>query len=380
MTHFLTVDEYVRAKSLANNIRVENLKKPYYIDSIWFDHFMPSLHKGVDIFSADHIAAWSDHQAKSISEKTQILFNNDGSYKLPIVIYEDSFLRSVDIWSTKNSTNYNKTYCLPLGYTRSSFPHYDIRGHGELESYLTDKFIPLTDAQLSRTQGVIRNLIKNGISKYNNQNLSELSQKTVYKIRSMKKSSYRILILDQAYLDQSVSLSGADKETFRTMLDEALKITNNVSIKVHPEQFSGGRRGYYSIEPSDRQVMISQHRYPTVTLISERINPIALILKYFDEVWTCSSQLGFEALMLGKKVRVFGIPFYAGYGLTDDSYVANNEVIKFRNNYKRSFDEIFYNAYIRYCNYVNPFNPSRAWDIESCVEYLIRKKAECSFS
>ena len=35
-------------------------------------------------------------------------------------------------------------------------------------------------------------------------------------------------------------------------------------------------------------------------------------------VYTVSSQLGFEAILAGHRPRVFGQPFYAGWGLTED--------------------------------------------------------------
>jgi capsular polysaccharide export protein len=37
-----------------------------------------------------------------------------------------------------------------------------------------------------------------------------------------------------------------------------------------------------------------------------------------DQVWTMTSLLGFEALIRGKAVTCTGLPFYAGWGLTDD--------------------------------------------------------------
>jgi capsular polysaccharide export protein len=42
------------------------------------------------------------------------------------------------------------------------------------------------------------------------------------------------------------------------------------------------------------------------------------LLDEVDEVWTASSQLGFEALIRGKTARCFAAPFYAGWGLTQD--------------------------------------------------------------
>ena len=38
-------------------------------------------------------------------------------------------------------------------------------------------------------------------------------------------------------------------------------------------------------------------------------------------VYTVSSQMGFEAIFAGHRPRVFGKPFYAGWGLTEDDEV-----------------------------------------------------------
>ena len=37
-----------------------------------------------------------------------------------------------------------------------------------------------------------------------------------------------------------------------------------------------------------------------------------------DEVHVNSSLAGFEALLRGTKVSTYGVPFYAGWGLTED--------------------------------------------------------------
>ena len=68
------------------------------------------------------------------------------------------------------------------------------------------------------------------------------------------------------------------------------------------------------------------------------INPI-ILLEDMDEVYVCTSQMGFEALMCGKKVHVFGVPFYGGWEATIDYQKCN------RRNNKRSIEEIFI-AYI----------------------------------
>jgi capsular polysaccharide export protein len=55
-----------------------------------------------------------------------------------------------------------------------------------------------------------------------------------------------------------------------------------------------------------------------VEVVADHCHPHAL-LNVVEAVYTVSSQLGFEALLLGKPVFCFGMPFYAGWGLTHDS-------------------------------------------------------------
>ncbi|SDX62785.1 capsular polysaccharide biosynthesis protein [Roseicitreum antarcticum] len=55
-----------------------------------------------------------------------------------------------------------------------------------------------------------------------------------------------------------------------------------------------------------------------ITLLDTPVSPHAL-LEGAIAVYTVSSQLGFEAIMAGHRPRVFGMPFYAGWGLTEDA-------------------------------------------------------------
>jgi capsular polysaccharide export protein len=49
-----------------------------------------------------------------------------------------------------------------------------------------------------------------------------------------------------------------------------------------------------------------------------RNSDITGLIKGCDVVCTMTSLAGFEALLHGKQVVCFGVPFYAGWGLTDD--------------------------------------------------------------
>ncbi|MDE5591454.1 MAG: capsular polysaccharide biosynthesis protein, partial [Helicobacter sp.] len=86
---------------------------------------------------------------------------------------------------------------------------------------------------------------------------------------------------------------------------------------------------------------------PQITIITQDFNPISL-LKYFDKVYTKTSQMGFEALMMGCECVTYGMPFYAGWGLTIDKQTCP------RRTRKLSLEELFAGAYILYCHYYNP--------------------------
>jgi capsular polysaccharide export protein len=46
--------------------------------------------------------------------------------------------------------------------------------------------------------------------------------------------------------------------------------------------------------------------------------PITALLPQVDEVHVLTSLAGFEALLRGRRVVAWGLPFYAGWGLTED--------------------------------------------------------------
>jgi len=140
-----------------------------------------------------------------------------------------------------------------------------------------------------------------------------------------------ILVVDQTRDDKSIELSGANAQSFTSMLAAAR--TENPSahliIKTHPEVLLGRKAGHLGDLGSDTNI----------TLLTELVNPISL-LEQVDAVYTVSSQIGFEALMLGKPVHCFGIPWYAGWGLTQDRQFCG------RRRQRRSVDDLFAAAYL----------------------------------
>jgi capsular polysaccharide export protein len=85
-----------------------------------------------------------------------------------------------------------------------------------------------------------------------------------------------------------------------------------VLYKPHPDVLAGHRKGAVAeadaLRFADRIVTDAA----TASLLGE-----------IDELHTLTSLAGFEALLRGRHVVVYGRPWYAGWGLTDDGVVIN---------------------------------------------------------
>ena len=119
-----------------------------------------------------------------------------------------------------------------------------------------------------------------------------------------------VLVVDQSAGDRSIALGQAGPQRFQQMLQEALRDHPDctVVVKVHPDVIRGRARGHF--HRRDLQ-------HPRIQLCADGLHPAAL-LEQARAVYVVTSQMGFEALLWGKPVHCFGMPFYAGWGLTSD--------------------------------------------------------------
>jgi capsular polysaccharide export protein len=153
-----------------------------------------------------------------------------------------------------------------------------------------------------------------------------------------------VLVIDQTYGDPAVRLSGAGEDTFQSMLRAALDEhpQTTVWVKTHPDVLCGKKRGYLTDAVAAD---------PRVRLLPLDINPISL-LSLCGMVYVVSSQMGFEALLCGKRVVTFGLPWYSGWGLTDDRHPHAHDLAQRRG--RASLTQLFDAAYLRYCRYMDP--------------------------
>jgi capsular polysaccharide export protein len=80
-----------------------------------------------------------------------------------------------------------------------------------------------------------------------------------------------------------------------------------IIYKPHPDVMATNRRGRVSVKALKG---ICDHIETGASVIS--------CIEASDEIHTITSLTGFDALLRGKRVVVYGVPFYAGWGLTVD--------------------------------------------------------------
>jgi capsular polysaccharide export protein len=245
----------------------------------------------------------------------------DGSF----VLLEDGFIRSLGL-GVDGSPSFSLVED-DVGI------YYDAAVASKLENIL-NTYDFLSDTKLMEdAKKAIKLINKYNISKYN-------SAKDIEKNYFKDEDKNRVLIIAQTAGDSSLEYGMLDNYTTEDIIKAACEENPNslVYIKIHPDVFSGKKESDIDSSSLDSKIK----------LITEDFNPISL-LKYFDTVYTKTSGMGFEALLVGCKCVCFGMPYYAGWGITDDRSNC------YRRKRKLSVEEVFAGAYILYTRYYNPY-------------------------
>ncbi|RLB54298.1 MAG: capsular polysaccharide biosynthesis protein, partial [Deltaproteobacteria bacterium] len=262
-------------------------------------------------------------------------------HQLPYLALEDGFLRSVGLGADEP----------PLSLVVDDLGiYYDARAPSRLESILAgDGAVDqlANENLLGRARRCRERIVEAKLSKYNHTPV-ELPASWHRGDRPV------VLVVDQTFGDASVTQGMAGPGTFDRMLSAARDEHPHarIVVKVHPVTSSGAKRGYLAARP----------KQPGVEYLPDPVNPVAL-LQQVDHVYVCTSQFGFEALMVGKPVNCFGAPFYAGWGLTHD------QIRLPRRNRSRSLDELVAAALLLYPRYRHPIS-GKACDAEEVIEHL----------
>lgn len=232
---------------------------------------------------ADCVVGWgrkqNTHRARHYANKNH----------LPYLSLEDGFLRSVGLAVHGHP---------PLSLVVDDMGmYYDAHTPSRLETWLNAQpgaSDPLDDAHmLNRAERCIERITRAGLSKYNDAPAAAPDA-------LQRRQPQRILVVDQTAGDLSVRYGMATAQAFTRMLQAAFDEypKAEILVKTHPDVLAGTKQGYLTaINETDR-----------IRLIAQNVNPRAL-LETVDHVYVVTSLLGFEALLLRKRVTCFGAPF-----------------------------------------------------------------------
>lgn len=266
-------------------------------------------------------------------------------YNTKFILLEDGFIRSLNL-GVENSPSFSMVKD-DIGI------YYDGTMPSKLENLLNT--YEFKGEEIKQAKKAIELIKKYKISKYNN----NLDIPDDY----FQKDEKRVLIIAQTANDASLEFGLAKDFKTVDMIKDAIKENpdSKIYIKIHPDVLSGKKQSDLDINSLPKECI----------LISENFNPIAL-LEFFDKVYTKTSGMGFEALIQECECICYGMPFYAGWGLTKDKLECKRRM------QKRSLEEVFYAAYILYSEYFNPYlnQKSNIFDtIQTLAKYKSIEKA-----
>ncbi|AOI44991.1 capsular polysaccharide biosynthesis protein [Burkholderia oklahomensis] len=155
------------------------------------------------------------------------------------------------------------------------------------------------EAELARAAALRERIVRDGVTKYN------LGRRAPAWTRPAERPV--ALVPGQVADDASIRLGTRALRTADALLREvrARRPDAFIVYKPHPDVLSGNRDG-----------LVDALRLADVV---DAESDLLSLIEAADEVHTLSSLAGFDALLRGKTVYTYGLPFYAGWGLTHDA-------------------------------------------------------------
>ncbi|WP_028004355.1 capsular polysaccharide export protein, LipB/KpsS family [Sinorhizobium meliloti] len=261
-------------------------------------------------------------------------------HRVPMVRIEDGFIRSVALGATK-APPLSLCFDSPVLY-------YDPSAPSQLERILETYDFSADPDLLSRARAGIERLIGSRLSKYNTS--QDVDIERIYGAKDRK----RILVVGQVEDDMSI-IKGCERRMDNNDLVRIAARENpeaHIIYKPHPEVLHGTRPARSKPEAVKKIAQV----------LTQDIS-LADAFETIDHVYTMTSLSGFEALIRGIKVTCLGMPFYAGWGLTDDRQQCN------RRSARRTVEEVFAAAYILYPRYFH-LEQKKSITFEEALELL----------
>jgi capsular polysaccharide export protein len=239
----------------------------------------------------------------------------------PVYQIEDGFIRSVGLGAD----------CVPplSIVVDPEGAHYDPAQPSGLERMLQERdFAP---DMLERARALCDLIVARGISKY--------AQGT-QKVARIAGDRRHVLVIGQVEDDQSVLKGGGDITSNLDLLGRVRTLEPDafITYRPHPDVDAGHRKGH-----------INDDVALTLADAVARDSGITALIDAADHVHVLTSLAGFEALMRGRPVTTHGVPFYAGWGLTED-----RGPVPTRRTRRRTLDELVAATLLLYPRYLDP--------------------------
>ncbi|MTH98915.1 hypothetical protein [Roseibium sp. RKSG952] len=246
---------------------------------------------------------------------------------VPVIRIEDGFLRSVGLGAGLARGAMLATDDLGI--------YYDPSRASRLQELLQVR--DLLESEKQRGRDLIAEIVNAKVSKYNFGKMRDFRFRTDRKIILVPGQ-----VADDAAIRKSRSSTIDCACTPNVNLD-LLKLARDrnpeafIVFKPHPDVETGLRKG--KLAADDLAGLADE--------VATQANIVDLI-EACDELETFSSLSGYEALLRGKKVTVHGVPFYAGWGLTQDLTPTPERTRT------RHLDELVYLALVEYARTIDP--------------------------
>ncbi|ASM76869.1 capsular biosynthesis protein [Vitreoscilla filiformis] len=286
---------------------------------------------------ADAVLAWGQ---KPSAQRAQSWATRRG---LPVLRIEDGFLRSIGLGPDDPP--------LSLVWDDAGI-YYDARHPSRLERLIA---AGTTAAEAARAEALRQAWRAARVSKYNHAREADDPE-----------WAGAVLVVDQTWGDASITCGQAGPEHFARMLRAALAEHPDrlIVLKVHPDVIAGRKRGHFdAVLPQ-----LSAADRARIRWLGRDVHPPAL-LERVAAMYVVTSQMGFEALLWGVPVRCFGLPFYAGWGLTSDDQPAPAR------RSAATLDSLVHAALIAYPRYVHPETGQRC-DIEPLLDWFALQRQQ----
>ncbi|MBP2462074.1 MULTISPECIES: glycosyltransferase [unclassified Rhizobium] len=236
-----------------------------------------------------------------------------------------------------------------LGFMLDDMGYYfDARQPSRIERTLNSPEWSLSAAERKRAAELIERICAEGITKYNKYNDTP---------GSYVLEPGAVLVIDQKKGDASIEFAGATDATFERMLQTAVADNSGKPIyfKRHPDSIQRNMNSYRNRGVKE------------VKVLPDNVS-IGSIIDQCEAIYTVSSQVGLEGLMRRKRVVTFGVPFYAGWGLTDDRSIVP------RRDQARTIEDLFHVACIDHSVYVDT-TTGNLIEIEQAIEKILDMRA-----